>query len=188
MLALFTPEGVHDKAHILKLVCYLLLVNKFDQFPRLTCDSQPTSHPLPTSSSSPNSIDADNEESALGLKVREHRRRMGFGSLSSPSAASQVVLNTSLIDEQMRNVQSHLENVVRNALYHMRRDELWKRLLYGHAPSHRDLSDSRPTAVRSLCELYQWCNNDVIILLDEFCSAHMSRVSGAHSTGDCVSS
>lgn len=157
VLALYIPEGIQDKGRLLKLVFYLLLVNKYEQFPRLTCDSQPTSHPIPTSTSNTlpsshphtshtlNAADSD-EESALGLKVREHRRKLGFSSLSAPSAASQVVVNTSLIEGQMRNVQTHLENVIRNALYHMRRDELWKRLLYGHNMTQH--TDGRSVAVR----------------------------------------
>ena len=73
-------------------------------------------------------------ESELHLRVRRHRRLLGLGSLapSSSSGGSQlVVLDSVVVEQQMRAVRTHLEEMVKNASYHMRRDELWKRMLYG---------------------------------------------------------
>ena len=42
----------------------------------------------------------------------------------------------------MQGLQIHLENLVNRAQCHMRRDELWKRMLYG-----RPKSEGRPSSV-----------------------------------------
>jgi hypothetical protein len=56
---------------------------------------------------------------------------MGYGLMPTPSVASQLVLDKSKVRGQMQAVCTHLETVVQNALHHMRKDELWKRMLYG---------------------------------------------------------
>ena len=143
--------------NLLKLVFYLLMVHKEDNFPRLTCNSPQLraschTHPVTTGSTSVGGIrsatPSDNEgetaESELNAKVRAHRRKLGFGSLSGGSPASRVVLDKTVIDEQIRGVQTHLETTIRNALYHIRRDELWKRMLYG---KERNAQEPKPVHV-----------------------------------------
>ena len=142
------PDKSTDNVRYLELVFYLLLVNKEDIFPRLTCSGphlRASCHPLPpnTPQSEPGA-----EESDLHLKVMEHRRKMGFGSLATPSAASQIVLDRERVDQQMHGVQTHLEAMIQKALHNMRKDELWKRMVYGiHegrsvSPSTRTISYS----------------------------------------------
>lgn len=70
------------------------------------------------------------EESDLNVKVREHRRRMGYGLMATPPASRQI-LNKENVESYLHGVRTHLETVIRKALHHMRKDELWKRLLYG---------------------------------------------------------
>ena len=148
--------------NLLKLVFFLLMVHKEDNFPRLTCNSPQLraschTHPVTGTSlggirsATPSDNEGEEAESELNVKVRAHRRKLGFGSLSAGSTASRVVLDKSAIDEQIRGVQTHLETTIRNALYHIRRDELWKRMLYGKA---RNIQEPRPVHVsRSTCEL-----------------------------------
>lgn len=150
--------AAHEEGNILKLVFYLLMVHKEDNFPRLTCNSpqlraschtQP--HPVTTlvgRSTMPSDGEGGELESELNAKVRAHRRKLGFGSLSAGSSASHVVLERSIINEQIRGVQTHLETTIKNALYHMRRDELWKRLLYGKEKNSQD--SNKPVHVSSL--------------------------------------
>ncbi len=57
-----------------------------------------------------------------------------MGLLSTPSHASQLTLDSQLISEHMVGVKVHLEEACQGALSHMRRDSLWKRLVYGQAP------------------------------------------------------
>ena len=113
-----------DHVQYLQLVFYLLLVNTEDLFPCLVSPEVTAScHAIPPT--------AISEESDLNLKVREYRRKMGYGLLSTPSVASQLVLNEAKVEGQMHEVRTHLERVVQDALHHMRKDELWKRMLYG---------------------------------------------------------
>lgn len=144
--------------NLLKLVFYLLMVHKEDNFPRLTCNSPQLraschTHPVTGTnvgglggirSATPSDIEGEETESELNAKVRAHRRKLGFGSLSGGSPASRVVLDKAVIDEQIRGVQTHLETTIRNALYHIRRDELWKRMLYGKG---RNAQDPKPVHV-----------------------------------------
>ena len=141
-----SKETSGEAGNILKLVFYLLMVHKEDTFPRLTCNSPQLraschAHPF-TSVGGRSATPSDNEEgeteSELNVKVRAHRRKLGFGSLSTGTSASRVVLDKSMISEQIRGVQTHLETTIKNALYHMRRDELWKRLLYGREKNTQD--------------------------------------------------
>ena len=70
----------------------------------------------------------DSEDvSELNMKVREHRRKMGL--LSTPPPASH--LDAEFMQEHMTGVKGHLEEACQEALSHMRRDSLWKRMVYG---------------------------------------------------------
>lgn len=149
----------------LKLNYYLLLVHTSDQFPRLTRDSpdlRPTCHALPTGllGADPD-FEESNKESELNIKVREHRRKMGFGSLTTPSLASQIVLNQFLIEEHMRGVKGHLHKVGQDALCHMRRDVLWKRLLYGQLRPQYETPSTASVSVWGGCS--QWSNQCVSV-------------------------
>ena len=117
------PHPSADEVQYLRLEFYLLLVNTRDYFPCLLSPhvSSATSHTFP--------LAGPQEESDLNLKVREHLRKMGFG-LSTLSVASQV-LDEVKVQDQLRAVCTHLEAVVQEALHHMRKNELWKRMLYG---------------------------------------------------------
>ena len=120
--------------HCLTLAFYLLLVNLRERFPRLTHD------PSPGIATSPQydrvllpSPEEPTHASETELHVSVRRRRMKLG-LDPPhlrSTASQLVVDGKLIRDHVRSLQGHLEGVVKNALHHMRRDELWKRMLYG---------------------------------------------------------
>ncbi len=112
-----------DSVQYLQLVFYLLLVNTRDFFPCLTSTTETTT------STPPAEPQGGSQDSDLKLKVREHRRKMGYGLMSTP--ASQVILEKSKVEGQMDAVRTHLETIVQNALHHMRKDELWKRMLYG---------------------------------------------------------
>lgn len=111
----------------LELIFYLLVVNSEEKFPRLINDSPELSascHALP-----PTVPEGLAEESDLNLKVREHRRRMGYGLMATPTASR--YMSSQSVESQLHAVRTHLETVIRKALHHMRKDELWKRLLYG---------------------------------------------------------
>ena len=117
-----------SREQYLELAFYLLLVNSEEKFPCLTSD-------LPVLTASchavPPSVSEDlTEESDLNVQVREHRRRMGYGLMATPTASRQV-LSAEKVGSQVHAVRTHLESVIRRALHHMRKDELWKRLLYG---------------------------------------------------------
>lgn len=147
MIQIIALRDLSDSAHCLCLIFYLLLVNKYDKFPRLTCDSPQKDRSVfqsrfPTKSSlSPD--DTTVIESELHLSVKKHRMKLGLDPLLKPSTASQLVLDSRLIHEHIQGLQVHFEAIVKNAVHHMRRDELWKRMLYGR---HR--SEPRPTMVR----------------------------------------
>ena len=134
-----TPKYHSDNVQYFELIFYLLLVHKEDLFPRLTSnlpESAATCHPL-----SPSLPLIEAVESSLNIQVRENRSKMGFGSLSSPSAASQIVVDKEKVEKQMQRVSTHLEEMTRKALHHMRKDELWKRMLYGtKSPDGRTVS------------------------------------------------
>ncbi len=128
-----SPIPSSDQVKYLELVFYLLLVNKEDFFPRLTCKS--SEHRLSCHALPPNTPQVQPQESDLNLKVREYRRKMGFGSLSTPSEGSEIVLDQSKVDQHIRGVQAHLEAMIQSGLHHMRKNELWKRMLYGVSTS-----------------------------------------------------
>lgn len=72
---------------------------------------------------------------------------MGFGSLATPSAACEQMLDQDKVEQQLHSVQTHLEGIVREGLHHMRKNELWKRMLYG---SSNTGPDSRPAVLVDL--------------------------------------
>ena len=156
IIAMYKHKETGVTGNTLKLAFYLLMVHKEDLFPRLTCSSPQLraschTHPVTSvggRSATPSDNEEDEVESELNVKVRARRRKLGFGSLSAGSSASRVVLDKNMISEQIRGVQTHLETIINNALYHMRRDELWKRLLYGKERSTQD--STKPVPV-SLC-------------------------------------
>jgi hypothetical protein len=122
--------------HCLVLAFYLLLVNFRDKFPRLTRDRHSSSIVLAPLSSqynilpSPDELAQQSSETELHLSVRKRRMKLGLDP-HQRSVSSQLVVDGALIAEHMRSLQGHFEGVVKNALHHMRRDELWKRMLYG---------------------------------------------------------
>lgn len=134
MLALYSPSSSPSSSGqqlILQLKFYLLLVNSEEKFPCLISDCPELTasrHALP-----PTAPEALTEgESDLNLKVKEHRRRMGYGLMATPTA-SRHLLRKESVECQVHAVRTHLETVITRALHHMRKDELWKRLLYGAA-------------------------------------------------------
>ena len=119
-----------DSGQHIELVFYLLLVNTEHVFPclvELTASGHTPSPMTPTS---------DSEESNLNLQVREHWRRLGLRLMAAPSATAQLLLDQDKVERQTHAVRTHLEEVVQNALHHMRKDELWKRMLYGVSHSN----------------------------------------------------
>lgn len=119
-------------------------MNSRDKFPCLTSDSPELSasrHSLPL----PQPPHQQAEESDLNHKVREHRRKMGYGLMATPSTASQHMLARENVESRLHAVRTHLEGMIREALHHMRKDELWKRLLYGASYSSEG---------RSVCYTY----------------------------------
>lgn len=100
-------------ASSLSLRLFLLLVNKMEQFPRLTINSPAVSHPKGSTMRSAitcvspdlDEVQDGRQESLLHHNVRSSRRKLGYGSLSSPSSVSQVVINPTVIAEQMAGLQ-----------------------------------------------------------------------------------
>lgn len=71
----------------LELVLYLVMLNKYEEFPRLS--HWQLASPVPSPSPSPDlPISTDDED--LYVSVQRKRRSLGFESLYSPSSASQV--------------------------------------------------------------------------------------------------
>ena len=142
-----------DNAHRLELIFYLLLVNKYDKFPRLTCDwphlnSSGLQHAIPSTKPALSPEDptlSPGPESELHLSVRKRRLKLGLDPFLRPSTASQLVLDGSLIRLHIQGLQVHFESIVKNAEHHMRRDELWKRMLYG-----RYRAEPRPVVMQQV--------------------------------------
>ena len=136
VVAIFSPlECSSDEVQYLQLIFYLLLVNKEDLFPCLTSTSplhMASCHALPPTAPQ---REAEEVDSDLRLKVEEHRRKMGYGMRPSASPASQQVLDAEKVEGQIHAVRTHLEAVIQSALHHMKKDELWKRMLYGASHS-----------------------------------------------------
>ena len=101
-------EGAGPVATELPLVIYILLVNRLEMFPRLAIDS-----PLVSSRTTRIggvageawSDHASQRESQFHDSVKFHRRKMGYGSLGSPSTASEIVFNPHLLDEFMQGLK-----------------------------------------------------------------------------------
>ena len=83
----------------LQLQIYMTLVNRTDKFPRLTVNLSP--HQLQLVEND----DSMEMQSQLHCSVRTHRRKLGYGSLSSPSAASQLVINSLVIRDHVSALQ-----------------------------------------------------------------------------------
>ena len=47
-------------------------------------------------------------QSQLHVSVRNHRRKLGYGSLNSPSSVSEVVINPSVTAEEMEEVKVYI--------------------------------------------------------------------------------
>ena len=75
----------------LELMLYLILLNKYEEFPRLSHLQLATPSPSP----SPELLNADDED--LHISVQRKRRSLGYESLYSPSSASQVVYSNLLV-------------------------------------------------------------------------------------------
>ena len=71
----------------LELVLYLILLNKYEEFPCLSHFQLASPSPSP----SPELVNADDE--TLHMSVQRKRRSLGYESLYSPSSASQVYSN-----------------------------------------------------------------------------------------------
>lgn len=142
MLSIHTSHGPSsDQVQYLELVFYLLLVDKENYFPSLTsssCDQNASCHTHPAPTPTPWGAGEAGEESDLHMKVREHRLKMGFGLAGS----SELVLDRQLVENQLHVVRTQLEATIQSALHHMRKDELWKRLLYGASTSSEGKSVS----------------------------------------------
>ena len=144
-----------DNPHCLNLVFYLLLVNIHDKFPRLTRDVSShasTQSSTPSPSKPPHSPEdlAHHSESELHVSVRKRRLKLGLDPLLRPaSSASQLVLDDALMREHVRSLQGHFEGIVKNAIHHMRRDELWKRMLYGRYRSEHSKPATMQVSVSS---------------------------------------
>ena len=106
-------NGVPSTTFSLSLQLFLLLVNKTERFPRLTIDAPAVSHSKGAGTRSIASfmftdseeVQGGSRESLLHHSVRSSRRKLGYGSLNSPSSGSQVVINPNLISEQMAGLQ-----------------------------------------------------------------------------------
>ena len=102
--ALVVIVPVTLEAYNLQLHVYVILVNKTDVFPRLTVNLSP-----PKVRSRAND-DSSEVQSQLHSSVCTHRRKLGYGSLSSPSAASQLVINSLIIREHVSALQVFIVN------------------------------------------------------------------------------
>ena len=76
-----------QEKNCLELILYLVLLNKYEEFPRLSHFQLATPSPSP----SPELINPDDED--LHISVQRKRRSLGYESLYSPSSASQVYSN-----------------------------------------------------------------------------------------------
>ena len=136
----------------LQLTFFLLLVNLREQFPRLTRESSaisPSSHTMAESqrssvmpSSPEDPIPGSSSETELYLSMKKQRIKLGLDPNVHSEVTQQLVSDEGLVREHMRGLQRHFERIMTNALHHMRRDELWKRMLYG---GHRTDPAKPPT-------------------------------------------
>lgn len=117
-------EGAGPVATELPLMIYMLLVNKLEMYPRLTSNSPLISH---TSRKAPIVMTSEGEiisavgrgdsSTSLGLEklselqdsVMYHRRKLGYGSLASPSSTSEMVFNPHVLNELMFRLKVHKE-------------------------------------------------------------------------------
>ena len=106
-------SSAHNKK-ALSLSVYMILVNKVDVFPRFTLPSSLISRNSATKIASPVTSLGNGggkmetlveRESTLNASVRDHRRKLGYGSLNTPSAGSEVVINVEIIEEEMNGLK-----------------------------------------------------------------------------------
>ncbi len=94
--------GEEPVAMELPLKIYMLLVNRVDIYPRLTIDS-------PVVSSSNRKLAGislpEDRQSQLHDSVKFHRRKLGYGSLGSPSSVADMVFNPHLLKELMNGLE-----------------------------------------------------------------------------------
>ena len=95
LLLAYKDGGQHQhqpqQKSFLELMLYLILLNKYEEFPRLSHLQLASPSPSP----SPELINVDDEN--LHISVQRKRRSLGYESLYSPSSASQVVYSNLLV-------------------------------------------------------------------------------------------
>ena len=101
-------DGKLPEPTSLPLVIHMLLVNKLELYPRLTVDSPLVSSGHKPVRAEPQDSGLREKESRLQGSVRLHRRKLGYGSLGSPSSASQVVFNSAFLEELMAELKVHV--------------------------------------------------------------------------------
>ena len=117
VMVLALPEvnkGEEPVSTEIPLIIYMLLVNKLELYPRLTADS-----PLISSYRRLSAMGNDGggvggggvggsdheRQSRFHDSVRLHRRKLGYGSLGSPSSASEMVFNPHILRELMSGLK-----------------------------------------------------------------------------------
>ena len=107
ILALPIVPAEDDHTHqFFSFTIYMLLVNKNEVFPRLTVNTPFLSRHLGMSRSDEGRLESETmSQSQLHVSVRNHRRKLGYGSLNSPSSVSEVVINPSVMAEEMDGVK-----------------------------------------------------------------------------------
>lgn len=79
-----------QQKNFLELILYLVLLNKYEEFPRLSHFQ--LASPIPSPTPSPELMGADDEN--LHISVQRKRRSLGYESLYLPSSAAQVYFNS----------------------------------------------------------------------------------------------
>ena len=101
ILAIPKPQTSDYMHSMITLTMYMILVNKVDMYPRLTVYCTPTIRVA----SIPTDDTHDERQSQFHLSVRNHRRKLGYGSLNTPTSGSGIVINDNVIQEEMRAVK-----------------------------------------------------------------------------------
>ena len=106
VMVLAVPDvdgGEEPVAMELPLKIYMLLVNRIDMYPRLTIDSPfiSSTRRIPDGST----ISHKEDQSQLHDSVKFHRRKLGYGSLGSPSSVADMVFNPHLLKELMSGLK-----------------------------------------------------------------------------------
>ena len=79
----------------------------------------------------------------LGTSINEAEWVGKTDSKSLSLPRQQVVLDVAVMEEQLRELREHLQDVIKSAHCNMRRGELWKGMLYG-----KQRTDTKPSSVR----------------------------------------